>query len=104
MIAVHRCTRGQVDFFRCLWRPALCTAMMALAARSAFTLLGRYVSQNLAVAAAIAAAAAVYAVMALPLGAVISRRPEPLQKWAKCGQRGWVCGDFFALSVEKGLQ
>ena len=44
--------------------------MMALAARSAFTLLGRYVSQNLAVAAAIAAAAAVYAVMALALGAV----------------------------------
>ena len=31
MIAVHRCTRGQVDLFRCLWRPALCTAVMALA-------------------------------------------------------------------------
>ena len=86
MIAVHRCTRGQVDFFRCLWRPALCTAMMALAARSAFTLLGRYVSQNLAVAAAIAAAAAVYAVMALALGAVTADDLSHFkngQKWAK---------------------
>ena len=86
MIAVHRCTRGQVDFFRCLWRPALCTAVMALAARSAFTLLGRYVSQNLAVAAAIAAAAAVYAVMALALGAVTADDLSHFkngQKWAK---------------------
>ena len=86
MIAVHRCTRGQVDFFCCLWRPALCTAVMALAARSAFTLLGRYVSQNLAVAAAIAAAAAVYAVMALALGAVTAddlSHFENGQKWAK---------------------
>ena len=86
MIAVHRCTRGQVDLFRCLWRPALCTAVMALAARSAFTLLGRYVSQNLAVAAAIAAAAAVYAVMALALGAVTADDLSHFkngQKWAK---------------------
>ena len=86
MIAVHRCTRGQVDFFRCLWRPALCTAVMALAAPSAFTLLGRYVSQNLAVAAAIAAAAAVYAVMALALGAVTADDLSHFkngQKWAK---------------------
>ena len=86
MIAVHRCTRGQVDFFRCLWRPALCTAVMALAARSAFTLLGRCVSQNLAVAAAIAAAAAVYAVMALALGAVTADDLSHFkngQKWAK---------------------
>ena len=86
MIAVHRCTRGQVDFFRCLWRPALCTAVMALAARSAFTLLGRYVSQNLAVGAAIAAAAAVYAVMALALGAVTADDLSHFkngQKWAK---------------------
>ena len=60
--------------------------MMALAARSAFTLLGRCVSQNLAVAAAIAAAAAVYAVMALALGAVTADDLSHFkngQKWAK---------------------
>ena len=87
MIAVYRCMKGRVDFFRCLWRPGLCTVVMALAARSAFTLLGRYVSQNLAVAAAIAAAAAVYAVMALALGAVTRDDLRHFPKGEKWAQR-----------------
>ena len=87
MIAVYRCMKGRVDFFRCLWRPGLCTVVMALAARSAFTLLGRYVSQNLAVAAAIAAAAAVYAVLALALGAVTRDDLRHFPKGEKWAQR-----------------
>ena len=87
MIAVHRCMKGRVDFFRCLWRPGLCTVVMALGARSAYTLLGRYFSQNLATAAAIAAAAAVYVILALALGAVTRDDLRHFPKGEKWAQR-----------------
>ena len=87
MIAVHRCMKGRVDFFRCLWRPGLCTVVMALGAHSAYTLLGRYLSQNLATLAAIAAAAAVYAVLALALGAVTRDDLRHFPKGEKWAQR-----------------
>ena len=87
MIAVHRCIKGRVDFFRCLWRPGLCTVVMALGAHSAYTLLGRYLSQNLATLAAIAAAAAVYAVLALALGAVTRDDLRHFPKGEKWAQR-----------------
>ena len=86
MIAVHRCLKGRVDFFRCLWRPGLCTVVMALGARSAYTLLQSRISQNLATIAAIAAAAAVYVILALALGAVTSDDLKHLpkgEKWAR---------------------
>ena len=86
MIAVYRCLNGQVDFFRCLWRPALCAAVMALGARSAFSLLSGHVSQNLATVTAIALAVLVYAVLALALGAVTSDDLKHFpngQKWAQ---------------------
>ena len=87
MIAVYRCMKGRVDFFRCLWRPGLCTVVMALGAHSAYTLLGRYLSQNLATLAAIAAAAAVYAVLALALGAVTRDDLRHFPKGEKWAQR-----------------
>ena len=87
MIAVHRCMKGQVDFFRCLWRPGLCTAVMALAARSAYGLLAAHVSQNLAAVAAIAAAAAVYVILALALGAVTADDLRHFKKGEKWVQR-----------------
>ena len=87
MIAVHRCMKGRVDFFRCLWRPGLCTVVMALGAHSAYTLLGRYLSQNLATLAAIAAAAAIYAVLALALGAVTRDDLRHFPKGEKWAQR-----------------
>ncbi len=86
MIAVYRCLNGQVDFFRCLWRPALCAAVMALGARSVFSLLSGHVSQNLATVTAIALAVLVYAVLALALGAVTSDDLKHFpngQKWAQ---------------------
>ena len=70
MIAVYRCLRGRVDYFRCLWRPALCAGVMALGTRSAYTLLSGHISQNLATMAAVAIGAVIYAVLALALGAV----------------------------------
>lgn len=87
MIAVHRCMKGQVDFFRCLWRPGLCTVVMALAARSAYGLLAAHVSQNLAAVAAIAAAAAVYVILALALGAVTADDLRHFKKGEKWVQR-----------------
>ena len=84
MIAVCRCTRGRVDFFRCLWRPALCAAVMALASRPCFTLLSAHISQNLATLVTIAAAALVYTVLALALGAVTAedlRHLKISEKW-----------------------
>ena len=87
MIAVYRCMKGRVDFFRCLWRPGLCTVVMALGARSAYTLLGRYISQNLATVAAIAAAAAVYVILALALGAVTADDLRHFPKGEKWAQR-----------------
>lgn len=86
MIAVHRCTRGQVDFFRCLWRPALCTAMMALAAARRSRCWAAMFPRIWQSPPAIAAAAAVYAVMALALGAVTADDLSHFkngQKWAK---------------------
>lgn len=87
MIAVHRCMKGQVDFFRYLWRPGLCTAVMALAARSAYGVLAAHVSQNLAAVAAIAAAAAVYVILALALGAVTADDLRHFKKGEKWAQR-----------------
>ena len=86
MIAVDRCLNGQVDFFRCLWRPALCAAVMALGARSVFSLLSGHISQNLATVTAIALAVVVYAVLALALGAVTSDDLKHFpngEKWAQ---------------------
>ena len=86
LIAVYRCTGGRTDLFRCLWRPALCAAVMALAVRPCFHLFSRHMSGNLATAAAIAAAAVVYVVMVLALGAVTTEDLRHLrigEKWAK---------------------
>ena len=87
MIAVHRCLGGRVDFFRCLWRPALCTAVMALAARSCYALLAARLTQRPAAVLAIAAAAAVYALLALALGAVTAEDVKHLPKGEKWVQR-----------------
>ena len=87
LLAVYRCLKGRVDFFRCLWRPVLCTAVMALAARSCYALLAARVSQNLAVLLAIAAAAAVYAILALALGVVTAEDLRRLPKGEKWAQR-----------------
>ena len=87
IIAVHRCMGGRVDFFRCLWRPALCTAVMALAARSGYELLAAWFSQRIAAILAIAAAALVYAVLALALGAVTAEDLKHFQKGEKWARR-----------------
>lgn len=102
MIAVHRCTRGQVDFFRCLWRPALCTAMMALAARSAFTLLGRYVSQNLGSRRRHCRRSSGLRGDGAGAGRGDSRRPEPLQKWAKVGKEAGSAVIFLLFLWKRG--
>lgn len=86
MIAVSRCAEGKADLFQCLWRPALCAAVMALGARTSFTLLAKHVSQDLAALAAIALAALVYAILALALGAVTAddlRAFKKGEKWAR---------------------
>lgn len=86
LLAVHRCTGGRVDFFRCLWRPVVCTLAMALTARATFNLLAGCVSRNAALLAAIALAAAVYVLLALALGAVTADDLRHLQngeKWAR---------------------
>lgn len=80
LIAVYRCTDGRVDFFRCLWRPVLCTAVMALVIRPAFRLLAACVSPHLATLLTIAASAAVYAVLALALGAITTEDLRRLKK------------------------
>lgn len=86
LLAVHRCTEGQVDFFRCLWRPVVCTLAMALLARASFGLLAGCLSRNAALLAAIALAAAVYVLLALALGAVTAddlRHLRNGEKWAR---------------------
>ena len=87
MIAVYRCLRGRVDYFRCLWRPALCAGVMALGTRSAYTLLSGHISQNLATMAAVAIGAVIYAVLALALGAVTAEDLSALPKGQKWAQR-----------------
>jgi len=86
MIAVHRCLRGQVDYFRCLWKPALCAAAMALGARGCYMLLYLRISQNLATIAAVIVGAGIYGLLALSLGAVTAEDLRALpkgEKWAK---------------------
>lgn len=86
LLAVHRCTEGRVDFFRCLWRPVVCTAVMALSARSSYSLLTGCLSRNAALLAAIALAVMVYVLLALALGAVTADDLRYLrngEKWAR---------------------
>ena len=87
LIAVHRCLAGRVDFFRCLWRPGLCAVVMALAARSVYALLAAQLSARAATVAAIALAAAVYAVLAPAVGAVTTEDLKHFKKGEKWAQR-----------------
>ena len=87
LIAVHRCLVGRVDFFRCLWRPGLCAVVMALAARSVYALLAAQLSARAATVAAIALAAAVYAVLAPAVGAVTTEDLKHFKKGEKWAQR-----------------
>ena len=70
LIAIARCVPERPAYLRLFAKPLLITAVMALAARSSYDLLARVLSARWAVLPAIAAAAVVYCVLALALGAV----------------------------------
>lgn len=86
LIAVYRCVPGRVDFFRCLWRPVVCAAVMALCARGTYGLLSAHISPNGAVLLTIALSAVVYVILALALGVVTMedvKHVPKLEKWAR---------------------
>ena len=70
LIAIARCVPERPSYFRLFGRPLLITAVMALAARSSYELLAHVLPVRWAVLPAIAAAAVVYGVLVLALGAV----------------------------------
>ena len=70
LIAIARCVPERPAYLRLFAKPLLITAVMALAARSSYDLLARVLPARWAVLPAIAAAAVVYGVLALALGAV----------------------------------
>ena len=70
LIAIARCVPERPSYFRLFGRPLLITAVMALAARSSYELLARVLPVRWAVLPAVAAAAVVYGVLVLALGAV----------------------------------
>ena len=76
LIAITRCVPERPSYFRLFGRPLLITAVMALAARSSYELLARVLPVRWAVLPAIAAAAVVYGVLVLALGAV-TRADQP---------------------------
>lgn len=86
LIAVYRCVPGRVDLLRCLWRPVVCAAVMALCARGSYGLISTHISSNGAVLLAIALSAAVYVLLALALGAVTAEDVKHIPgggKWAR---------------------
>ena len=83
LIAIARCVPERPSYFRLFAKPLLITAVMALAARSSYDLLARVLPARWAVLPAIAAAAVVYCVLALALGAVTRADVAGLPKGEK---------------------
>ena len=83
LIAIARCVPERPSYFRLFGKPLLITAVMALAARSSYDLLARVLPARWAVLPAIAAAAVVYCVLVLALGAVTRADVAGLPKGEK---------------------
>ena len=86
IIAVGR-TVASVDFFRLFWRPGLAAVLMAMAAGSGYRFLQGRLPDTPAVLLTVLAAAAVYAALALALGAVTPAELRcllPQRKTASC--------------------
>lgn len=86
LIAVARYVPYRVRYVRLLGKPLLITAVMALAARSGYTLLLHVLPQRWAVVPAILLAAAVYVILALATGTVTRQDVLNLPKGGKIAQ------------------
>ena len=83
LIAIARLVPERPGYIRLFARPVLVTAVMALAARSGYGLFCRVLPERWAVLPAIAVAAAVYAILALAVGAVTRTDVVTLPKGEK---------------------
>ncbi len=87
LIAIARLVPERPGYIALLTKPLLLTAVMALAAKSVYGLCCRALSERWAVLPAVAAAAAVYALLALATGAVTRQDILALPKGEKLAER-----------------